>query len=331
MRRPKVKLDNLIAFMTVAAKHNIGDAADELGLSASGVRKQIENIEGTLGLRLFESSRGNLILTEEGKLFHEDAKKAVDQALLAEEQLAARREIKDHHLLVGHSTNLPSRLIAAIAQIQIEDVQPVRIEHRSGLTSTTVRGVIEGSLHAGFGILPIRAPELLIRTIYEEPLVACIPVGHRLASKPALSPPDFDGEPIIAIAREPWPERHREIDDYFAGFGIALRVTVDAYSALEALAYVDQKIGICLLPSSSVVCQPGVATKPFSPRGPLRRCGVFIREDNRSPLLQKLLDASLRMREGMYPKRGPVAAPAKITAWEDFRKAGRIFQSSPKK
>lgn len=38
MRRPKVKLDHLIALMTVAARRNIDDAADELGLSASGVR-----------------------------------------------------------------------------------------------------------------------------------------------------------------------------------------------------------------------------------------------------------------------------------------------------
>lgn len=331
MLRPKVKLDNLVAFLTVAAKHNVEDAAHELGLSASGVRKQIGNIEDTFGLRLFESAAGSLTMTEDGVLFYEGAKRAVDQALLAEEQVAARRAIRDRRLLVGHSTNLPSRLIAAIAQIKVDDPHPVRIQHRSGLTSTTVRRVIEGSLHAGFGILPIREPELLIRVIYEEPLVACLPVGHRLASRTDLFPQDFDGEPIIAIAREPWPERHQEIEDHFAGFGVALRVAVDAYSASEALAYVDHKIGICLLPSSSIVCQPGVTTKSLSPRGPLRRCGVFIREDNRSPLLQKLLDISLRLCEGIYLKRDPVLASVPVAAWRKSRKAGRLFQSSPKK
>jgi len=82
MRRPKVKLDNLIAVIAVAAKHNIDDAADELGLSSSGVRKQIENIEDVFGIRLFENIRGSLSLTEDGELFHEDAKKAVEQVLL---------------------------------------------------------------------------------------------------------------------------------------------------------------------------------------------------------------------------------------------------------
>ncbi len=202
MHRQKVKLDNLIAFMTVAARHNIDDAADELGLSASGARKQLENIEDAFGIRLFESIRGSLVLTEDGELFHEDARKAVDQVLLAEEQVYARQAIRSHHLLVGHSTNLPSKLIAVITQIKIEDTYLVQIEHRSGHTSTTVQRVIEGALHAGFGILPIRAPELPVRTIYEEPLVACIAVGHRLAARPALAPHDFDGEPIIAVSRE---------------------------------------------------------------------------------------------------------------------------------
>ena len=44
MRRPKVKLDNLVAFLTVTAKHDVDDGAEALGLSASGVRKQLDAI-----------------------------------------------------------------------------------------------------------------------------------------------------------------------------------------------------------------------------------------------------------------------------------------------
>lgn len=47
------------------------------------------------------SASGSLVLTEDGKLFHEDVRKAVDQVLLAEEQLAAHQAIRNHHLLIG--------------------------------------------------------------------------------------------------------------------------------------------------------------------------------------------------------------------------------------
>lgn len=317
MLRPKIKLDNLIAFMTAAERHDIGDAAGELGLSASGVRKQLDHIENTFGIRLFESIRGNLILTEDGEQFYEDAKKAVEQALLAEEQVYARQAIRNHHLMIGHSTNLPPKVIAAVTRIHIEDTHRVHIEHRSGLTSTTVRGVIEGSLHAGFGILPLRVPELLVRTIYEEPLVACIPVGHKLAAKPIVSPQDFDGEPFIAVSREPWPERHQEIEDHCTDFGITLNLVADAYSAPEALAHVEQKTGICLLSVSSVAGRPGIVVKPLSTRVLIRRCGVFVREDSFSPLLQKLVEVSLWQAETTRWKRGPssVRLPATNREW----------------
>jgi len=320
MRRPKVKLDNLAVFMTVADKHNIDDAASEMGLSGSGVRKQLDAIENTFGIRLFEKIGGHLVLTAEGELFYEDATRAVEQALLAEEQVYARQAIRNHHLVVGHSTNLPSKLIAAIAQLRIESDQPVHIEHRSGLTSTTVRKVIDGVLHAGFGILPIRSPNLLVRAIYEEPLVVCIPLGHRFAVKPAISPQHFDGEPFIAVSRDPWPERHHEIEEHFGDFGVVLTVVADAYSATEALAYVEHKTGICLLPASSVANWPGIAVKPLSTHVLVRRCGVFIREDNRSPFLQKLIEASLQQGDYLRLKRGPVSVTLPIAAKEEFRK-----------
>ena len=320
MRRPRVKLDNLITFMTVAAKHNIDKAADELGLSASGVRKQLENIEVTLGIHLFEGRRGHLVLTEDGESFHEDAKIGVEQVLLAEEQLAARKAIKNNHLVIGHSTNLPPKVIAAINQLYIEDESPVHIEHRTGLTTTTVRGVIEGALHAGFGLLPIRAPELVIRTIFEEPLVVCMPTSHRLAVKPAVWPSDLDGEPMIAVSRDPWPERHHEIEVHLADFGVVPRIVVDAYSAPEAIAYVEQKVGICLLAGTSIADRTDVIAKPLSTNVLRRRSGVFIREDNHSPLLQKLLEISPLRSDSLYLKQGISSA----TTREHFQRVKRI-------
>ena len=311
MRRPKVKLDNLFTFMTVAAMHSIDDAANELGLSASGVRRQLENIEEALGIRMFESGRGLLVLTEDGELFRNDARKAVDQMLLAEEQLSARRAIRNHHLVIGHSTNLPPKVIAAINRLHIEDESPVHIEHRTGLTTTTMRGVIEGSLHAGFGLLPIRASELVVRTIFEEPLVVCMPTSHRLAVKPAVSPSDLDGEPMIAVSRGPWPERHHEIEEHLYDFGVVPLIAVDAYSAPEAIAYVEQKVGVCLLAGTSIAGRTGVIAKPLSTNVLKRRSGVFIREDNHSPLLQKLLDIFLLRSNPLHPKQGLSSIPAR--------------------
>ena len=211
------------------------------------MRKQIELVKGVLGVPLFIGRNGHLTLTEEGEVFHAEALESLEHANPAEEKTIARLALNNHRLLVGHSTHLPPKLIALINRVRIEDAHAIHIQHISGLTSTIVRRVLEGSLHAGIGILPISNQDLLIRTISEEPLVVCIPSSHKLASKAVIYQRDLDGEPMIAVSREPWPQRHREIEDHFSGFGIDLEVVTDSYSAPEALTYVEQKADFCLL------------------------------------------------------------------------------------
>jgi LysR family hydrogen peroxide-inducible transcriptional activator len=290
-----VKLDNLVAVVTVAETHDIHLAAEEMGLTPSAVRKQIKTVEDVLAISLFEGGKGNLAVTEDGESYVADASVAVERALLAEEKALARQMLRKHHLLIGHSTYLPPKLIALIRQIGIEGIPPMRIEHVSGLTANIVRRVFDGSLHAGFGLLPIDEPELLVRPIHEEPLVACIPTGHKLAAKAVIYPHDLDGEPVVAVGREALPQLHREIEDHFADFGVTLNIVADAFAPPEALHYVVEKVGICLLAATSVTLRQGISLRPLSTRVLKRRSGMFIREDNRSPLIQKLIETILQL------------------------------------
>ena len=235
MRRPRTKLDNLLAFVILAERHDYERAAKELGLTASAVRKQIEMVEGLLGVRLFEGQKGNLTLTEDGDIFQIDARRSIERAILAEEKVLMRSALRNHHLHIGHSTYLPPQIITIVQRIGIEGYPPVRTDHMSGLTSNLVQRVLEGSFHAAAVILPVAAPELLIRSVFEEPVVIFLATGHRLAAKPVIYPQDVANEPIVAVAREPFPELHREIEEHFDGFGIRLNIVAEAFAAAEAL------------------------------------------------------------------------------------------------
>jgi hypothetical protein len=107
---------------------------------------------------------------------------------------------------------------------------------------------------------------------------------------------------MVAVSRELLPAVHQEIEDHFEGFGIDLRIVADAFSPLEAMTYVREKVGICLLAASSIVPQSGIAVKPLSTRVLMRRSGVFLREDSRSPLLRSLLDMVLLQVKTMQRK-----------------------------
>jgi LysR family transcriptional regulator, benzoate and cis,cis-muconate-responsive activator of ben and cat genes len=302
MRRPKLKLDNLIAILTLAEKRDFNEAARELGLTTSALRKQVEAVENTVGSRLFRRTRDGLALTEDGEVLHPATLKAIEYVLLAEEKIRTYQFLKSHHIHIGHSTYLSPKLIALVNQLSVEDIPNVHITHRSGGTSEVIQQVLQGTLHAGIGLLPIFHPDLLVRPIYEEPLLVCIPSDHKLATRHVIQPEDVEGEPIIAVGRQSLPALHGELEDHFVGFGIDLSVTTDVLSPAEALACVAQRIGICFLSTTSAVTRPGVVVRPVSTRLLTRKSGIFVREDNRAPLIQKLVDEVIRKAATLRPQ-----------------------------
>src|ERR1700743_2799033 len=103
MRRPKLKLDNLIAFLTLAETGDFHRAAEELGLTPSAVRKQVDPIQDTVGSRLFYRTKDGQTLTEDGQVLRPAAQIAIDYLLLAEEKIRTYQFLKSHHLHIGHS------------------------------------------------------------------------------------------------------------------------------------------------------------------------------------------------------------------------------------
>jgi len=290
-------MDTLAAIICTAEKKSVTRAGTELGLSPSAITKRIKSAERITETKLFMTTEEGLILTEAGELCYGEAIKSLEHALLAEEKIAAYQMLKARHILVGHSTYLPPRFMGILIQFRFDADPPVHIEHRGGLTSAIAQQVIDGTLHAGFGYLPQVHPDLHVEQLFEEPLVVCMPSSHSLAAKHVIDPRDFNHEPFIAVSREQLPLLHEEIDDYFQGFGIHLNIVADAFDSPEAIAYVEQKMGVCLLASSSIHLRPGIVTKPLTHRILTRKSGMFIRADNRNELLHEFTDLILKRTE----------------------------------
>ncbi len=243
MRVPRITVDMMIAIVVLAQKKNLESAGEELGISASAVHKRIQAVNQLFGTRLFVSTSDGFQLTEVGQVLYTHAIHSVEQVLLAEETTIASSELYASHLLVGHSTYLPSRLLALIHSRPFTSALGIRLEHKPGLTAALVQDVIKGTLLAALGYLPVVHPDLLVYQISEEPMVVCMPSTHPLAVKPAIRPKDLEGEPIIAASRDTFPILHQQVDDFFQDFGVTLQVAADAYGPHEAITWLSRRLG----------------------------------------------------------------------------------------
>jgi DNA-binding transcriptional LysR family regulator len=138
MRVPRITIDMMVAVVAVAQKKTMELAAKELGLSPSAVYKRIHAANTVIGRPLFLSTENGMVLTDAGKRFYPDAIKALEGTLLAEDKALSLRELEAGHLLVGHSTYLPPRVLTAIFRMKIDNVPGGHIEHIPLLTPTAV-------------------------------------------------------------------------------------------------------------------------------------------------------------------------------------------------
>ena len=84
----------LDTFICVVEAGSFSKAAEELYISAPAVIKQINSLENSLNLQLFERTHRGLIITEAGKSLYQDAKYLIQYS---KESLIRAQEAMNHN------------------------------------------------------------------------------------------------------------------------------------------------------------------------------------------------------------------------------------------
>jgi len=282
-------MDEQIAVLAVADKGSFEAAGKFFGVGRSAVRKRVQGVENELGTAIFYSSRSRgMMPTEAGSLYLLQARESVRHAWLGIDRVRALVQAQSRDLRVAYSTYLNTRLLEVIRRLGVSSMQVTR---ESLSTHRAIVGVLRGNLHAGFGILPVLNPDISSRLLFEEALMACFPVGHRLAEKSTIQPEDLENESVVSVARKELPGRHQEIVAHFESHGVTLNFVTDTYSPEEALWLVTQGIGISLMTKfSASVCRYNVVVRPLSDRLLTVKSGIFTRRDHNQNIVQNFVD-----------------------------------------
>lgn len=120
-------LNELVAFIAVAEQGSFTLAAQSLGSSKSSTGKAIRKLEAELGVKLFNRSTRSVRLTEEGAIYLEAAKQAVDTINEAKILLDARRAEPEGRLRVNLPSGIGRRLILRLSEFT-RSYPKVRIE-----------------------------------------------------------------------------------------------------------------------------------------------------------------------------------------------------------
>lgn len=177
-----VTLRQLKVFEAVARNLSFTRAAEELFLSQPAVSMQIKQLEGNIGVPLFEQLGKKIYLTEGGREFYRYSR-AISQILIeAEQVLAELKGVKRGRLDISVATTanyFATRLLAVFSK---------QYEHLNYRLDVTNRETLLQQLEANEKDLVImgRPPDdldLVAEPFMENPLVVIAQPGHALAGQ----------------------------------------------------------------------------------------------------------------------------------------------------
>ena len=141
-----VDLELYRVFYTVAKHKHMTKASEELHISQPAISQSIKKLEDQLGGTLFLRSNKGMELTEEGKMFYEYVKGALELINNAENEFTSFKDLSKGEIKIGCSTTLTKLvLINALKDFHL-DYPNININITNDLTSNLINDLKLGKL-----------------------------------------------------------------------------------------------------------------------------------------------------------------------------------------
>ena len=141
-----VDLELYKVFYAVAKHKNMTKASEELFISQPAISQSIKKLEDQLGGILFLRSNKGMELTEEGKMFYEYVKGALELINNAEKEFTSFKDLTKGEIKIGCSTTLTKLiLIDALKEYHL-DYPNININITNDLTTNLINDLKLGKL-----------------------------------------------------------------------------------------------------------------------------------------------------------------------------------------
>lgn len=265
----------LQSFLAVARLRHFTQAAEELRVAQPALSQQIRQLEGELGVQLFERTSRRVQLTAAGAALAERAERIlIDMDRIRSEMSEFAGLLRGQLAIGALPAVLERHLPALIAQFrQLHPGIEVRLveDNSEQLLGLVTRGLLDLTFtHISVFQLakeqsfPADLPsEIMALPLYSEQLVAIVAPQHPWAQMQAVPFQAFAQQTLIAF--KPGSSIRALINAAAKHYGISLRITLEVGSALTARALAAAGLGVTILPrSEAIASEPRVVAVPIA-------------------------------------------------------------------
>ena len=141
-----IDLELYRVFYVVAKNRHMTKASEELHISQPAISQSIKKLENQLGGSLFLRSNKGMELTEEGKMFYEYIKGALELINNAENEFTSFKDLSKGEIKIGCSTTLTKLILIDVIKKFHDEYPNININITNDLTYNLINNLKLGKL-----------------------------------------------------------------------------------------------------------------------------------------------------------------------------------------
>ncbi|WP_343504904.1 hydrogen peroxide-inducible genes activator [Alloyangia pacifica] len=237
----------LVYFVALADARHYRRAAERVGISQPSLSQQILGLEAALGVTLIERGQRGAVLTPQGRIILEQARRVLDET----ERLKALAQ--DAHdgvsgtIRLGSTPTLGPYLLPHVMRRLHEAYPDLKVVIRDAPPAALQEDLLSGQQDLILTQLPVRSKDTETMRLFREPLKLALARDHPLAQREVICDADLAGVDVLSLSDA--YRLHAQVAGLCEELGATLRrdyegTSLDALRQMTAL-----NMGVSFLPA----------------------------------------------------------------------------------
>jgi DNA-binding transcriptional LysR family regulator len=285
-----VELRHVRYFLSLAEERHFGRAATRVHVAQPALSQQIKQLERELGVELFRRTTRRVELTEAGRRFEEHARSVVASMERAHSDMAMVASGRAGRVAIGFIGTATYDVLPRVARTVRLELPDVELTLHGELLSPQLLADLSGGTYdlAVVRPDPVDRPDLDVRPLRSERLVAVLPAHHHLANRRRIALGALADEPFVMHPSGHRSSIHEQVLRACADAGFQPVNVLEVAETATLVVFVAAGLGVAVVPEP--VRSLGLTGVAYVPLGnaPTVDLALAGRADEDSPVVRKV-------------------------------------------
>lgn len=273
--------------LTLAKVGSFSKAADTLNITQPSLSQYIKKIEQEVGMDLFDRIKGEVRLTDAGRVYINIGRQILDLEHQMENAFTDLETNKTGSLVIGAAPYRAASMMPEIAS-SFQGIYPcIHLIVREGTTAELVEGMEHGEYDLALTLLPIDHRLFSYEKVMEEEMVLAVPSSYPVFQSiakdrkyPAINVKELTGQNMVMLTETQYMQR--QLNNLLQDYKVHVRTAAIVKSLQAQIQMVKAGVGIALVPSGiGRFCTDDVIFYSFIDDLPKREVVVMWRKDHK--------------------------------------------------